>query len=294
MTEYVVTRWYRAPELLLSCDHYTAAIDMWSVGCILAELLGRRPLFPGKDYVDQLKLIVRALGPPSDDDLGFISSAKARAYIRALPAAERAPFSAKFPDADPLAVDLLERLLQFDPRKRIDVRAALKHPWLAQLHDEAAEPSAAGACRLAVGPLLVLFGRCAGGRGACWIQANQWQANGQLIRIRTPTPTPQQPKQSRSSSTLRRRSSPSRTCATSCTRRCASTRRTTTRRLLVVALLVLVLPMAPRWRRRPRPPCDSGGARRVPSAAARALSPPLLARICWILFLLFICYRAPT
>ena len=47
MTEYVVTRWYRAPELLLSCDHYTAAIDMWSVGCILAELLGRRPLFPG-------------------------------------------------------------------------------------------------------------------------------------------------------------------------------------------------------------------------------------------------------
>jgi serine/threonine protein kinase len=47
MTEYVVTRWYRAPELLLSCDHYTASIDMWSVGCILAELLGRRPLFPG-------------------------------------------------------------------------------------------------------------------------------------------------------------------------------------------------------------------------------------------------------
>ncbi len=47
MTEYVVTRWYRAPELLLSCEHYTAAIDMWSVGCILAELLGRRPLFPG-------------------------------------------------------------------------------------------------------------------------------------------------------------------------------------------------------------------------------------------------------
>lgn len=47
MTEYVVTRWYRAPELLLSCDHYTAAIDVWSVGCILAELLGRRPLFPG-------------------------------------------------------------------------------------------------------------------------------------------------------------------------------------------------------------------------------------------------------
>ena len=88
MTEYVVTRWYRAPELLLSCDHYTAAIDVWSVGCIMAELLGRRPLFPGKDYVDQLKLIIKTLGPPSEDDLTFINSSKARAYIRALPQQE--------------------------------------------------------------------------------------------------------------------------------------------------------------------------------------------------------------
>ncbi len=88
MTEYVVTRWYRAPELLLSCEHYTAAIDVWSVGCIMAELLGRKPLFPGKDYVDQLKLIIKTLGPPSEDDLTFINSHKARAYIRALPLSE--------------------------------------------------------------------------------------------------------------------------------------------------------------------------------------------------------------
>lgn len=59
MTEYVVTRWYRAPELLLSCDTYGPAIDIWSVGCILGELLGRRPMFPGKDYIDQLKLIIQ-------------------------------------------------------------------------------------------------------------------------------------------------------------------------------------------------------------------------------------------
>ena len=59
MTEYVVTRWYRAPELLLSCAEYTAAIDVWSVGCIFAELLGRKPLFPGKDYVHQLDLITK-------------------------------------------------------------------------------------------------------------------------------------------------------------------------------------------------------------------------------------------
>lgn len=88
MTEYVVTRWYRAPELLLSCEQYTAAIDVWSVGCIMAELLGRRPLLPGKDYVDQLKLIIKTLGAPTEDDLTFITSQKARAYIRALPPAD--------------------------------------------------------------------------------------------------------------------------------------------------------------------------------------------------------------
>ena len=88
MTEYVVTRWYRAPELLLSCENYTAAIDVWSVGCIMAELLGRKPLFPGKDYVDQLKLIIKTLGTPSDDDLSFINSAKARAYCRQQQGAE--------------------------------------------------------------------------------------------------------------------------------------------------------------------------------------------------------------
>lgn len=57
---------------------------------------------------------------------------------------QRVPWNKKFPEADPLALDLLDKMLQFDPRKRIDVQAALKHPWLAQLHDEAAEPSAPG------------------------------------------------------------------------------------------------------------------------------------------------------
>lgn len=142
MTEYVVTRWYRAPELLLSCEHYTAAIDMWSVGCILAELLGRRPLFPGKDYVDQLKLIVKTLGPPSEDDLSFITSHKARAYIRALPPSEAVVWKKKFPEADALAIDLMTKMMAFDPRKRINVTEALSHPWLAQLHDETVEPSA--------------------------------------------------------------------------------------------------------------------------------------------------------
>ncbi|KAL3137604.1 Mitogen-activated protein kinase 4 [Trebouxia sp. C0009 RCD-2024] len=142
MTEYVVTRWYRAPELLLSCEHYTAAIDIWSVGCILAELLQRKPLFPGKDYIDQLKLIIKTLGSPSDSDLTFINSQKAQQYIKALPKAQRVNFRAMYPDASPKSIDLMERMLQFDPRKRITVEEALQHPYLAQLHDPASEPSA--------------------------------------------------------------------------------------------------------------------------------------------------------
>lgn len=58
MTEYVVTRWYRAPELLLNSSDYTAAIDVWSVGCIFMELMDRKPLFPGRDHVHQLRLLI--------------------------------------------------------------------------------------------------------------------------------------------------------------------------------------------------------------------------------------------
>lgn len=171
MTEYVVTRWYRAPELLLSCDSYDEAIDVWAAGCILAELLGRRALFPGRDYMDQLKLIVRTLGNPDDASLRHISSSRARQFIKALPAVEvrwlaqtreylcaislyasqRRPWKEVFPGANPLALQLLDGMLQFDPSKRIGVEGALAHPYLAALHDAATEPRAAGACCLCVG-----------------------------------------------------------------------------------------------------------------------------------------------
>ncbi len=84
MTEYVVTRWYRAPELLLANETYSGAIDIWSVGCILAELLQRTPLFPGADYLDQLKRIIKVLGSPSDAELTFIQHPRARSYLNQL------------------------------------------------------------------------------------------------------------------------------------------------------------------------------------------------------------------
>ena len=140
MTEYVVTRWYRAPELLLSCETYDAAIDVWSVGCILAELLGRKPLLPGKDYIDQIKLITDVLGTPADEDLLFIQSSKARNYLKSQPHQPRKPWATLFPSASAPALDLLSQMLVFDPNKRITVEAALKHPYLASLHDPKLEP----------------------------------------------------------------------------------------------------------------------------------------------------------
>ncbi|CAN1237351.1 Mitogen-activated protein kinase 4, partial [Linum grandiflorum] len=140
MTEYVVTRWYRAPELLLNCSEYTAAIDIWSVGCILGEIMTRQPLFPGKDYVHQLRLITELIGSPDDTSLGFLRSDNARRYVRQLPQYPKQNFAARFPESSAGAVDLLEKMLVFDPNRRITVDEALCHPYLAPLHDINEEP----------------------------------------------------------------------------------------------------------------------------------------------------------
>ena len=67
-----MTRWYRAPEVILNASEYTKAVDIWSVGCIMAELYGRQPLFPGEDFLDQVQRIISVLGTPSPDDMKYI------------------------------------------------------------------------------------------------------------------------------------------------------------------------------------------------------------------------------
>lgn len=140
MTEYVATRWYRAPELMLSLHHYSLAIDLWSVGCIFGEMLGRRHMFPGKNYVHQLQLILSVLGTPPESIIGTIGSERVRSYVRSLPLKTPEPFSVLYRQAEPAAIDLLGAMLRFDPRERISACQALAHPYLSKYHDPDDEP----------------------------------------------------------------------------------------------------------------------------------------------------------
>ena len=172
MTSHVVTRWYRAPELILLEKEYSKAIDVWSIGCIIAELCGmlkenaptfvdRRPLFPGNSCFplspdshtkiraghpssdsDQLNVIFEVIGTPSEDELGFISDSTSLAYLKSFHPRERKEFSYVYPSSSPVLIQLMNSMLQFDPRRRIAVEQVLKNSYFDEVRDISTETEA--------------------------------------------------------------------------------------------------------------------------------------------------------
>ncbi|XP_068715205.1 mitogen-activated protein kinase 14-like [Montipora foliosa] len=141
MTGYVATRWYRAPEIMLNWMHYNQTVDIWSVGCIMAELLTSKTLFPGNDHIDQLTRIMQLVGKPREEFLSKISSESARNYIQSMPDYKKKPFSDYFLNANPNAVDFLEKMLDLDSDNRLTAEQALAHPYLATYSDPDDEPT---------------------------------------------------------------------------------------------------------------------------------------------------------
>jgi len=127
LTSTVVTLWYRAPEVLLGTS-YATPVDIWSCGCILAELFTRKPLFPGKHETDQLSGIFSVLGTPALTEWPEESPVLRTNFLNNRPR----DLIDLIPEIDPLAKDLLEKMLVFDPSKRITAQAALAHPYFAE------------------------------------------------------------------------------------------------------------------------------------------------------------------
>ena len=131
MTQEVVTQYYRAPEILMGAKHYTNAIDLWSVGCIFGELLGRRILFQAQSPIQQLELITDLLGTPSPTDMRYACDAAKRHMAQRTPKAPSVSMLYSLStSATHEAVHLLYQMLTLDPEKRVTVHEALNHPYL--------------------------------------------------------------------------------------------------------------------------------------------------------------------
>uniref|UniRef100_A0A7M4E5B1 mitogen-activated protein kinase n=1 Tax=Crocodylus porosus TaxID=8502 RepID=A0A7M4E5B1_CROPO len=142
MTGYVVTRWYRAPEVILNWMHYNQTVDIWSVGCIMAEMLTGKTLFKGKDYLDQLTQILKVTGHPGEEFVEKLEDKAAKSYIQSLPKIPKMDLSRLFPKVNPLAVDLLDKMLQLDVEKRLTATEALAHSYFDQFRDTEEETEA--------------------------------------------------------------------------------------------------------------------------------------------------------
>lgn len=140
LTDYVATRWYRAPEILLGSTRYTFGVDIWAVGCILGETINGRPLFPGTSTMNQIERILECTGVPLKKDIDSISSPYASTMLESLPAINPRPISEISPNASPEALDFIRECLKFNPDGRPSATQLLRHSYVAEFHNEDEEP----------------------------------------------------------------------------------------------------------------------------------------------------------
>jgi mitogen-activated protein kinase 1/3 len=138
LSVYVETRWYRAPEIIMDWRRYDTKVDIWSVGCILAEMLLRKPVWPGTNAQDQIDRILRTVGVPTIDQIEGIGTEISREYCisKTSTFGPHGEFDTVFGEFDPQAVDLLRKLVAFSPHERADVQTAIDHPFFDDVRVE--------------------------------------------------------------------------------------------------------------------------------------------------------------
>lgn len=139
MTGYVATRWYRAPEVMLNWMHYSKTMDIWSVGCIMVEMLTNKILYRGDDYIHQLMRILEVCGTPSEEVLQSVSE-NARRFISSLKYYPRANFDELFKKTSPLARDLLQKIFVYEPELRLTADLAIQHEYFTTYRAPNDEP----------------------------------------------------------------------------------------------------------------------------------------------------------
>ncbi|CAD8149497.1 unnamed protein product [Paramecium octaurelia] len=132
LTEYVATRWYRAPEILLGSTNYTKAVDMWSIGCILGELVIGKAIFPGTSTANQIERILELNGKPTEQDVESLESPLAAHILSSVTVTKRKSFQQFFQGASDDCLDLLRRLLVFNPKMRLTVDQAIRHKYVKE------------------------------------------------------------------------------------------------------------------------------------------------------------------
>lgn len=133
MTEYVSTRWYRSPELLLGSKKYSKEADMWALGCVFAEMIGGNPAFPGTSTISQLNKILEITGKPSKEDINSLQSDLAAILFESISSIKTESLKTRYKNASNLELELLNALLQFNPSRRLTAKQTLEHVYFSDL-----------------------------------------------------------------------------------------------------------------------------------------------------------------